>query len=157
MVLTKCFSLGLVGGMETTSINSAIHLDVGFHAVQITNVTVTKITFFAFVTDHGVFVTRLYPDGVAEHRLAIVLDVSERAHTDLVKEITVVFICIDNDAGGARGRLRYANVHLQNGFDDGHGFAGGNTDHKCGHESTPCGWIDKQNEHTCVPIHLYDI
>ena len=39
MVLTKCFSLGLVGGMETTSINSAIHLDVGFHAVQITNIT----------------------------------------------------------------------------------------------------------------------
>ena len=25
--------------METTGVNSAVHLDVGFHAVQITNVT----------------------------------------------------------------------------------------------------------------------
>ena len=104
MVLTKCFSLGLVGGMETTSINSAIHLDVGFHAVQITNVTVTKITFFAFVTDHGAFITWVHPDGVTEHQIAIVLDVGECAHADLVKKITVVFVCIDNDAGGTRSR-----------------------------------------------------
>ena len=98
--------MGLSGGPKTTSVNGAVHLAVGFHASQITNVPVTKITFFAFVTDHGAFITWVHPDGVTEHQIAIVLDVGECAHADLVKKITVVFVCIDNDAGGKAGQPR---------------------------------------------------
>ena len=82
--------MGLSGGPKTTSVNGAVHLAVGFHASQITNVPVTKITFFAFVTDQGAFITWVHPDGVTEHQIAIVLDVGECAHADLVKKITVV-------------------------------------------------------------------